>query len=83
MSKFGSKSQSEPIDWALAVEYLGGDAETAISLLKGADSSCFNELLPKIYESIQVRDWSSVAAKTAVLRGSCRYIFQAILANSS
>lgn len=65
--------QERPIDWEKAINYLGGDQETAISLLEKADAVCFDDLLPKMYDSLHHKHWDKLSSQAAILRDSCRY----------
>lgn len=65
------ETQTQPIDWKVASEFLGGEA-IAISLLELADSACFHDILPTIYDAFLLNDWSTVSMRVSNLRSSCR-----------
>lgn len=47
-----SYRKEKAVNWEKAMSYLGEGHETLPSLLASADSVCFNEVLPKMYDSL-------------------------------
>lgn len=68
-----SDRKEKAINWEQAMNFLGEDHETLLSLLSNADSVCFDSVLPKMYDSLLVKEWSTLATLSARLRDLTRY----------
>ena len=68
-----SDRKEKAINWEQAMNFLGEDHETLLSLLSNADSVCFDNVLPKMYDSLLVKEWSTLATLSARLRDLTRY----------
>lgn len=68
-----SARKEKAVNWEKAMNYLGEDHETLFTLLENADSVCFNDVLPKMYDALLLKDWNALAMLSVRLRDLCRY----------